>query len=101
MLRLLLTKAVPAPSRFAVLIGHVSGVMMRLRPKGLGAAPSGPGEAGIAAVKSESVCDIHPWEVVLAKLIPQDALLNFYTTHIVGSKTGLPLHATVSQILDT
>lgn len=55
MLRLLLTKTASNPSRFAVLIGHISGVMMRLRPKGEGKSASGPSEEGIKAVKAEQV----------------------------------------------
>ena len=34
MLHLLSTKAVPQPAKLAVLIGHVVGVISRLKPKG-------------------------------------------------------------------
>ena len=53
-LHTLLTKAVAAPSRLAVLIGHVAGVLMRLRPKGAG-GDTDRGKDGSAAVEAEKV----------------------------------------------
>ncbi|WWC61174.1 uncharacterized protein I303_103754 [Kwoniella dejecticola CBS 10117] len=74
----LLTRSVSVPSRLSVLISHVIGVLLRLKA---------PGKGREVEVKDGR-------EVVEKE---KDAIINFYTTNVLGSKTSIPRHT--SQVL--
>jgi hypothetical protein len=95
---MLVTKTVPQPAKLAVLIGHVVGVISRLKPRG----PRNPSEKlnpDLTPITDEKVhvstrplTDFtHP----RMELTKQDGLLAFYSSNVIGSKTALPVHVPV------
>lgn len=55
MLSLLLTKSTPSPGRFAVLIGHIIGVSLRLKPLGKRKGADGGLQSGRVLVEANQV----------------------------------------------
>ena len=55
MLKLLLAKSTPNPARFSVLIGHIVGVSLRLKPLGKRKEAEAGGTSGRGLVEDNSV----------------------------------------------
>lgn len=85
----LLTTKVPVPSRAAVLLGHIVGVSLRAKP-----AKDLP--EGRSIVEGQKVSDILGETTSDPKLTQKDALLNYYSTNVISTKTALPPHVPVS-----
>ncbi|WWD10197.1 hypothetical protein V865_008331 [Kwoniella europaea PYCC6329] len=73
----LLTRSTSVPSRLAVLISHVIGVALRLRPVGKG--KEGDSQDGREIVEKE-----------------KDAIITYYSTNILSSKTAPARHASTA-----
>ena len=97
MLPFLLTKSTSIPSRFSVLIGHIIGVALRLKPLGKRKEGEGGQITGRAMVEANQVGGI---PISLASVdVWQDSITSFYCNHILSAKTALPMYASVSKTL--
>ncbi|WVF72242.1 hypothetical protein IAT40_007054 [Kwoniella sp. CBS 6097] len=71
------TRTAPVPSRLAVLVSHVVGVLLRLKPAGK--HKEGSKKSGREEVEAE-----------------KDNIVTFYSTHVLGAKTAPSRHASAA-----
>lgn len=76
-------------SRVAVLLGHVIGVALRLKE-----TKTKKVNNGRVVIEEKRVSTI-----VSGDADGQDAVVNFYSTNILGSKTVVPRYASVSSLV--